>query len=270
MKKVLVCDIIHINNRERNNEHMIYNSDNPVIKIIGVEHMKWQSENVNIKSRSYSALSFRVCGSAKIEIDGNKYFAKENDVLYMPQNLSYSAEYTDTEIIVIHFITLKNDNAPSVRSVASNEELYKMFLNALAIWENKAPTYLTELMSLLYGIFGMLVRNQTEDNMPYYFKKGVSLINLDYKSSELSISGVCKAIGISEARFRTLFKKYYLKTPIEYITELRLDYAKKLISSGASVENAAIESGFNDSKYFARVVRKKLGCCPRELKNFGK
>lgn len=248
---------------------MIYNSDNPVIKIIGVGHMKWQSKNINVKSRSYAALSFRVCGSAKIEIDGKKYFAKENDVLYMPQNLSYSAEYTDTEIIVIHFITLKNDNVPNVRSSASNEELYMMFLNALAIWENKAPMYLMNLMSILYGIFGMLVEKKAEANLPYYFKKGVLLINSGYKSRELSVSGVCKAIGISEARFRTLFKKYYLKTPVEYITELRLDYAKKLILNGASVENAAIESGFNDSKYFARVVKNKLGCCPRELKNFG-
>ena len=69
---------------------------------------------------------------------------------------------------------------------------------------------------------------------------------------------------------RRLFKKYYDKTTIEYITSLRLEYARNLISNGMSIENAASESGFNDSKYFARVVKKQFGCSPREFKAYGK
>ena len=36
------------------------------------------------------------------------------------------------------------------------------------------------------------------------------------------------------------------------------------------VTNAAYESGFNDPKYFARVVKKCLNCTPRDLKNYGR
>lgn len=67
-----------------------------------------------------------------------------------------------------------------------------------------------------------------------------------------------------------LFQKYYDKTPIEYITQLRLEHARNLIACGMVIEQAAEKSGFNDSKYFARVVKKYLGCTPRELKNYGK
>ena len=81
---------------------------------------------------------------------------------------------------------------------------------------------------------------------------------------------ICTEAGIGATQFRQLFKKYYQKTPMEYITSLRLEYARSLISNGVPVEKASFESGFNDSKYFARVVKKYFGCTPRELKTYGK
>lgn len=67
-----------------------------------------------------------------------------------------------------------------------------------------------------------------------------------------------------------MFKKYYLKTPVEYITDLRLEYARNLISGNMPIEQAALGSGFSDPKYFARVVKKNFGCTPKDLKMFGK
>ena len=81
---------------------------------------------------------------------------------------------------------------------------------------------------------------------------------------------VCAETGISATLFRKLFKKHYQKTPTEYITSLRLEYARNLISSGMAIKNAAYESGFNDPKYFARVVKKCLNCTPRDLKDYGR
>jgi len=57
---------------------------------------------------------------------------------------------------------------------------------------------------------------------------------------------------------------------VQYITELRLENARNLISCGMPIEAAACESGFGDSKYFARVVKKHFLCMPRELKTFGR
>ena len=43
-----------------------------------------------------------------------------------------------------------------------------------------------------------------------------------------------------------------------------------IVGLGKAIELAAAESGFSDPKYFARVVKKHLGCTPRELKKYGK
>ena len=95
-------------------------------------------------------------------------------------------------------------------------------------------------------------------------------INLNFTSSEISVEDICKSSGISATSLRSLFNRHYKKTPTEYITDLRLERARNLIACGISVENAALDSGFNDPKYFARVVKNNFGCTPRELKTYGK
>ena len=86
----------------------------------------------------------------------------------------------------------------------------------------------------------------------------------------MNVDMICAEAGIGSTAFRQLFKKHYQKTPVEYITDLRLEYARNLISSGVPIGNVAYESGFNDTKYFARVVKKRLNCTPRDLKNYGR
>lgn len=249
---------------------MFLNGENPIIRIMGVEHMVWEGGRFEINPRIYSALAFRVKGNAEITVRGKKYTAGTTDILYLPQNLKYHAEYTDTEIIVFHFITLKDDTEPEIYSVENSQDIFKMFLQARSFWESKNAGFSLHVMSILYSILGKILEGRARVSLPPHFINAVSIIMSDFKNSNISVSHVCKSAGICETSFRKLFKKYYFKTPIEYITDLRIDNAKSLISSGASVESAALESGFNDPKYFARIVKKKLGCAPRELKNFGK
>ena len=101
-------------------------------------------------------------------------------------------------------------------------------------------------------------------------RRAISYINSNFKNSNLNVDMICEQAGIGATSFRQLFKKHYQKTPWEYITDLRLEYARNRISNGTPIENVAYESGFNDPKYFARVVKKRLNCTPRDLKNYGR
>jgi AraC-like DNA-binding protein len=180
------------------------------------------------------------------------------------------AEYDDSEIIVIHFRTQISDKKVEVYAPAQAEELFQEFLKARTLWKMKEAGYEAYVLSRLYGILGRLCKNEMKMQMPEHFANAVSFINGNYANSMLSIDAICKHAGISATNLRLLFRKYYQKTPVEYITELRLEYARSLISCGTSVEQAAEKSGFNDAKYFARVVKKYFHCTPRELRLYGK
>ena len=55
------------------------------------------------------------------------------------------------------------------------------------------------------------------------------------------------------------------KTPIEYLTEIRLNQAKELLlQTEETIESIAHQVGFNDHYYFVRRFRQKTGLPPRE------
>ena len=249
---------------------MICDCGNAITEIVSVEHIKWKAESVEIKPREYSALTFRIGGTATIKVDSKTYFLNSNDILYMPQGVAYTADYSDTEILIIHFKTLKNDTSPEVYSLANTEKIYQAFLSANTLWKGKESGFEAYVMSQIYYILGKLCKNEMATIMPEYFINAVSFINSNYTNNSLSTEKICKTAGVSATNLRLLFKKYYQKTPTQYITNLRLEFARGLISCGTPIEEAAEQSGFNDSKYFARVVKKVFNCTPRELKLYGK
>ena len=248
---------------------MFYQGENPVQQIIAVEHLQWGACAYEVPPRAYASLTFRIRGEATVSYGEEVCFVKAGDVLYMPQGLAYTAAYTDTELLTINFVTADPDPGPEVYSLQNVEKLYAIFLSAQAIWERKTPAGGVQVMSALYKILGAICESETDTNLPPHFLKAVSYINANF-TGDISVGAVCEEAGMGATAFRLLFKQYYQKTPVEYITQLRLEYARNLIAGGIPIEQAALESGFRDPKYFARTVKKHLGCTPRALKNYGK
>ncbi len=249
---------------------MIYQGTNPILEILDVAHLKWKGGTFSVPPRAFAAIAFRIKGTAKITAYGKEYHVSEGEVLYFPQNLSYTAQYSETEMIVFHVRTEKIDPYPEVYSPENADQIYHECFRAYNAWQNKNPGYIPFTMSRLYSVLGQICVQETTERVPDYFLHALSFIHSHYTDGKLSIESVCKSAGISATSLRLLFQKHVKKTPIRYITDLRLEYARGLISCGVPIEKAASESGFSDPKYFSRVVKKNLGCTPRELKTYGK
>lgn len=249
---------------------MFFELENHISEIISVDHIEWNEQHCNVLPREYSALAFRIKGSGTIYYNNNQISINTNDILYLPQNIGYTADYTDSQLIVIHFKTHNPDNIAEVFSFENTEKIYKLFLEALNIWRNKDIGYKISTLSILYKILATVYKESQKHSLPQDFINAISLINSNYKDTSLSIKQICHDSQISETYFRKLFAEYYKKTPITYINELRIEYARNLIANGSTIEHAAFNSGFNDSKYFSRVIKKFFNCTPRELKSFGK
>ena len=249
---------------------VFFELENPITEIIGVDHIEWKAQKCKVLPRDYSALAFRIKGSGHICYNETNISVSTNNILYLPQNIGYSAEYSDTELIVIHFKTQNADQVTEVFSFENTEKIYKLFLEALTIWENKKTGYKIMTISILYKILATVYKETHNHSLPQAFINAVSLINSNYKDNSLSIKQICLEAEISETYFRRLFSEYYKKTPVAYINGLRIEYARNLIANGMSIEAAAYSTGFNDPKYFSRVIKKHFNCTPRELKSYGK
>ena len=89
---------------------------------------------------------------------------------------------------------------------------------------------------------------------------------LDNYKEKILIKDICDRIGCSKSTLISSFKKEYGTTVANYITEVRLDEAKRMLSSGKmSVGQVADEVGFYDQSYFSKVFSAKFGYSPSEI-----
>ncbi len=86
-------------------------------------------------------------------------------------------------------------------------------------------------------------------------------------SGPITVEEVAKAVHLSVSALERRFKKHLSKTPRQYIMELRLDHAQKLLfESGKSLACIALESGFSDHSHFTRAFVKRFMLSPSEFR----
>lgn len=74
--------------------------------------------------------------------------------------------------------------------------------------------------------------------------------------------------GCTPSYLNRIFKRYYKKTPTEFINQQRLLYAAKLLKdSEFTILQIVYECGFDNVSYFNRRFRAYYGTSPREYRN---
>ncbi len=242
----------------------------PITGIVAVSRLCWDAQSCRVAPRPYGALAYRVRGSARIGCAGQDYAVAPKEVLYLPQGVGYTADYTATELIVIHFTAALPDTEIRVYTPTDSREICELFRRAHDLWRDKQPGYPAMVMGLLYIILGVLENQERRSATDDAFGTAMDYLHRHYTDTDLSVGQMCAAAGMGESHFRRQFRLQYGQTPVAYITARRLEHARDLIAGGTPVEAAAVASGFADPKYFARVVKRHYGCTPRQLKQYGK
>ncbi len=98
-------------------------------------------------------------------------------------------------------------------------------------------------------------------------KKALDYIEENYAQDGLSLNAAANAANVSANYLSALFSQEKKMTFTEYVTQKRMEAAKKLLrgTEKHSGEIAA-EVGFKDPHYFSFVFKKTQGCTPREYR----
>ncbi len=87
-------------------------------------------------------------------------------------------------------------------------------------------------------------------------------------NKDISLDEVSKEVDISPYYFSKLFKEETGENFIEYLTGLRINKAKQLITgSDMSMKEICTEVGYSDPNYFSRIFKKNVGVTPTEYKD---
>lgn len=77
------------------------------------------------------------------------------------------------------------------------------------------------------------------------------------------VSRLARLTPYSSRRLATLFKEQTGQTLHEYLTNLRIDYARKRLAESTNILQIALEAGFNDLSTFYRAFKKRTGLTPK-------
>ena len=86
-------------------------------------------------------------------------------------------------------------------------------------------------------------------------------------NESLSLNTVAAEVEVSANYLSAVFSQSMKKTFVEYVTEKRMEKAKKLLkTTSLSSGEIAAEVGYKDSHYFSFVFKKTQGVSPRDYR----
>ena len=244
---------------------MLYHNDDLNVRILSVQRINNKQGTFVCQGRLFHAIVFRVRGSAKFILEnGEKIRSMPRNVFYISSKMGYQVEYDEGETIAVHFLAKDQELKCENYSFPFVEKVYILFEKLLDSW-NKKDNQL-KLKSLFYELLSVLREEENNKETLDGALKVQLFFNENFLDCSVNVSKACFECGISESNLRVQFKKRFEKTPIEYLMELRVDYALRLLSFGSlSIEEVARRSGFSDVKYFSRVIKKKFNITPSKL-----
>jgi two-component system response regulator YesN len=110
------------------------------------------------------------------------------------------------------------------------------------------------------------IRSSRENRAGTLTKKAKEYIDANYAKS-ITLEDVAREINVSPQYFSKLFKEETGKNFIDYLTNVRISAAKKLLSQGRlSIKEICYHIGYSDPNYFSRIFKKVVGVPPTEYK----
>ncbi|MDR0565547.1 MAG: AraC family transcriptional regulator [Prevotellaceae bacterium] len=159
--------------------------------------------------------------------------------------------------------------------VGLDEEVVRLYHKAMEVAGKQRPGF----QQVLSGVANMLVGIAYAKNKEVNFqdKKMQLLIDrarvimLDHVGKKITPEMISEQLGMSYSCFRKTFKEYTGFAPIQYIQELKVQYAKELLwTTQHTIKEIASMLSFDNAEYFSVFFKKKQHLTPLEYRNYSK
>lgn len=218
-------------------------------------------------------------GELVVEVNNTVTIAKRGDLILIPAYQLHSCSLTNknhAKKYWIHFSMKKGSSdffddysLPSVVQVSDIKSVSKIFLetiNASSLQEPirslKTSKGIFELVLLYLSKCDLLIEKSSESQI----EQAVEFLNVNYHEN-FTLEELAFKFGYTPNYFIKKFKNKTGYTPIKYLTEKKIEEAKKLLEfTDLSVSKIMERVGFLDAAYFSKVFKKALGYSPRNFR----
>lgn len=259
----------------------------------------------------YCLLRFITRGEAVFKINGEEIIVHKNEIAYIPEGavmscwaLSDNIEFYSIRFCVttrlnnsdflgeyFHIPTITKNAQESVLTyfqeiyqsatsqnpsrlfrIRGNLELILAYLTQRANAEGEAEVPSEHDVPDAHSLEAIRRRNAKTQNIN---RDPRIQVVVDYLTPHLNepftIQSLSEMAQVSQTSFRRLFKAHTGKSPSDYIRELRMtSAARMLLTSDREIAEIGYQVGFSDANYFSRTFRQVFGVSPHQYRRISR
>jgi len=220
-------------------------------------------------------------GSTKTEISGNTYELHEKTFLIIPPNIPHKCNPYNYKSWNFRMLYITNEWFKSAFNIQGEKIKFdymkigeNMFSDIIELTDNiEAERMSLENEIKLVDYISILIRNDKltldEDASEKINLKKINqikqYINENYLKN-IMLDDLAKVAQVSKYYLIRKFNECYGLSPHQYITNLRINYSKKLLKNNKDVAEIAIDSGFYDQSHFIKCFKEYTGVTPMNYK----
>ena len=259
----------------------------------------------------YCLLRFITRGEAAFKINGEEIIVHKNEIAYIPEGavmscwaLSDNIEFYSIRFCVtarlnnsdflgeyFHIPTITKNaqegvltyfqeiyqgatsqNPSRLFRIRGNLELILAYLTQRANAEGEAEAPSEHDVPDAHSLEAIRRRNAKTQNIN---RDPRIQVVVDYLTPHLNESFTIQSLSemaqVSQTSFRRLFKAHTGKSPSDYIRELRMtSAARMLLTSDREIAEIGYQVGFSDANYFSRTFRQVFGVSPHQYRRISR
>lgn len=232
----------------------------------------------------YFEIKLILSGNGTVTINGEQHSFKRGSLyLIMPANIH---AFVPDSTIELYNVTLRESiifDESIIRKLSGFSELFfelnedefnsvyhiLKLLESENTYENEYKTQITK--NLLECLLLLLIRKSSDTYISGDIYSTPVQIAISYMKThfreDITLEKIASILGFSAGYFSTLFSKSTGKTYVKYLNDLRLDYAKALLSYDKfSINEVYAMSGFKSYSNFLKAFKAKYGELPKQIK----
>ena len=250
--------------------------------LFGIGGSEYQERVNRPDGYMWNQILFCAMGSGTLAYDEKEVRISAGDYFFLPKNKPHTY-YPDGELWDVRWIAFEGSicdeilvrfgmTAPIVLTPADETTMERIFDKMVISQENDILYCDYTCSGLLYEYlieFHRLMDANADSARSRQISMLLPVLRFmhDNFRSDISMTQLSEIMGVTPQHFCRVFKKTMNVRPNEFLTQLRMDEAKRLLTErDIPVSDAAEKSGFRDAGYFSTVFRKREGMPPAAYK----